>query len=161
MFEFLNRLFNPKQPEKAPAAKESPAPKEPAQQETPKPARSDGPTYEEWRSKFPELMRLVADALEKEIPGESITAPERHVFVSADVYGKYIDKIYIDISQSKDGKLTLKIDSGRRGSSVLVGEYFFEAGSTKEEIFNFLRSPEMPDILDKTITELDGKYKNR
>lgn len=123
--------------------------------------KSQGPTYEQWRSSFPKLLSLMADALEAEIPGDRITSPSKNVFVSADVYGKFIDKIYVSIEQSNDGKMTLKIDSGKCDRDILVGEYFFEAGRTKEEIFSFLRSPKMPDILDETIVHLDEKYKNR
>lgn len=171
MFKFLEKLLNPRPQE---AAKPAPKPEEkpkPEQQEQPKPEPEEKPaekssgrsgtTYEEWRAGFPKLLPLIADALEKCIPGDRITEPQGHVFVSAEVYGKCINVVYIDIAQSSDGKMTLKLDSGRRDSDLLVGEYFFEAGRTKEEILNFLRSPEMPDIFDKTILRLDEKYRNR
>lgn len=174
MFEFLNKLFKTMQPEKSGAPfydikKEGPKPEESLRHESEnkddptEKSKSDpgGSKYEEVRKQFPRLLEMITNYLEESIPGDNITAPGKHVFATAEVYERYIDKIYLDITQASDGHMTLKIDAGRRGSDALVGQYFFEAGRTKEEIFKFLRSPEMPDILDKTINELDKEYRNR
>ena len=174
MFDFLNKLFKTMQPEKngAPFSdikKEEPNPGESLPRESEhkddpadkSKSDSGGPKYDDVRKRFPQLLEIMTNYLEEAIPGDKITAPGNQVFISAEVYERYIDKIYLNISQASDGHMTLKIDAGRRGSDALVGQYFFEAGRTKEEIFRFLRSPEMPDILDKTINELDKEYRNR
>lgn len=182
MFEFLNRILKTKKQENndSPSSEikeekaESAAPKEPVQQElkpqapeqNDKPteqsgANSGGPSYEEWRMHFPQLLKLMADYLEKQIPGDKITDRSKSVIASAEVYGKYIDKIYLDIHQASDGHMTLIMNAGRRGWDILVSNYYFEAGRTKEEIFSFLRSPEMPNILDEAICNLDEAFRNR
>ncbi len=182
MFEFLNKILKTKKQENndPPSSEikeekaESATPKEPVQQESKpqapdqkdKPAEqsgtsSDGPSYEEWRMHFPQLLKLMADYLEKQIPGAKITDRSRSVIASAEVYGKYIDKIYLDIHQASDGHMTLIINAGKRGWDILVSNYYFEAGRTKEEILSFLRAPEMSDILDEAICNLDEAFRNR
>lgn len=182
MFEFLNKILKTKKPENndSPSSEikeekaESAIPKEPVQKElkpqepeqNDKPAGqsgadSGGPTYEEVRKRFPQLLKLMVDYLEKQIPGDNITDRSKSVIASAEVYGKYIDKIYLDINQASDGHMTLIISAGKRGWDIRISNYYFEAGRTKEEIFNFLRSPEMPDILDKAICNLDEAFRNR
>ena len=179
MFEFLNKILKTKKRENNDPSSleikeekaESAAHKEPVQKEL-KPqepeqnagqsgADSGGPTYEEVRKCFPQLLKLMADYLEKQIPGDSITDRSKSVIASAEVYGKYIDKIYLDINQASDGHMTLIISAGKRGWDIRISNYYFEAGRTKEEILSFLRSPEMPDILDKAICNLDEAFRNR
>lgn len=184
MFDFLKKHFMSDLPKKTDASsadikKDSPKPnkgepqknenneplpKEPEHKAAPSeqnPSSSNEPTYEQSKKYFPKLLSLIADHLEKQIPGDEIPGRNKYVLVSMDVYKRYIDKIYFEINQASDGHMTLKLSAGKRGTDKVIGNYFFEAGSTKEEIFSFLRSAKMPDILDKTIDDLETTFMNR